>query len=56
VDPLRTMSSGKVEVKAFRTWPENYKVPDQYKMKVPKGKGEFEVCFHFLPFSLFSFP
>lgn len=46
VDPLRTMSSGKVEVKAFRTWPENYKVPDQYKMKVPKGKGEFEFGVH----------
>jgi COP9 signalosome complex subunit 5 len=43
VDPKRTMSSGKVELKAFRTWPENYPVPDQYKMKVPKGrKGDFE--------------
>jgi COP9 signalosome complex subunit 5 len=46
VDPKRTMSSGKVEIKAFRTWPENYTVPDQYKMKVPKGKGEFEFGVH----------
>jgi len=43
VDPKRTLSSGKVEIKAFRTWPtENYVIPEQHKMKVPKGKGEFE--------------
>jgi len=29
VDPIRTVSSGKVELGAFRTYPENYKPPDQ---------------------------
>lgn len=28
VDPIRTVSSGKVELGAFRTYPENYKPPD----------------------------
>lgn len=29
VDPVRTMSSGKVEIGAFRTYPEGYKPPDE---------------------------
>lgn len=29
VDPVRTMSSGKVEIGAFRTYPQNYKPPDE---------------------------
>jgi len=48
VDPKRTMSSGKVEIKAFRTWPEGYTVPEQHKLKVPRGKGEFEFGVHAL--------
>lgn len=29
VDPVRTMASGKVEIGAFRTYPEGYKPPDE---------------------------
>eukprot|EP00879_Flechtneria_rotunda_P020130 GHRR01021170.1.p2 GENE.GHRR01021170.1~~GHRR01021170.1.p2 ORF type:complete len:123 (+),score=45.98 GHRR01021170.1:1208-1576(+) len=29
VDPVRTMASGKVEIGAFRTFPEGYKPPDE---------------------------
>lgn len=29
VDPMRTMSSGRVELGAFRTYPEGYKAPDE---------------------------
>lgn len=29
IDPVRTMSSGKVEIGAFRTFPENYKPEDE---------------------------
>jgi COP9 signalosome complex subunit 5 len=29
VDPVRTLSSGKVDIGAFRTYPENYKPPDE---------------------------
>jgi len=46
IDPKRTLSSGRVDIKAFRTWPEGYQVPEQYKLKAPKGKGEFEFGVH----------
>jgi len=46
VDPKRTLSAGRVEVKAFRCWPEGYVVPEHQKLKVPKGKGEFEFGVH----------
>eukprot|EP00803_Ostreobium_quekettii_P004965 evm.model.scf_3674.1 EVM.evm.TU.scf_3674.1 scf_3674:285-866(+) len=29
IDPVRTMTSGKVEIGAFRTYPEGYKPPDE---------------------------
>lgn len=29
IDPVRTMASGKVEIGAFRTYPEGYKPPDE---------------------------
>ena len=29
IDPKRTISSGKVEISAFRTYPEGYKLPDE---------------------------
>ena len=29
IDPKRTISSGKVEIQAFRTYPEGYKLPDE---------------------------
>eukprot|EP01126_Amoeba_proteus_P019022 TRINITY_DN1971_c0_g1_i19.p1 TRINITY_DN1971_c0_g1~~TRINITY_DN1971_c0_g1_i19.p1 ORF type:complete len:196 (-),score=33.43 TRINITY_DN1971_c0_g1_i19:405-992(-) len=45
VDPKRTLSSGKVEIGAFRCWPDrpDFVVPDSYKLTIPKGgKGDFE--------------
>ena len=35
VDPTRTASTGKVEIGAFRTYPQGYKPPDE-------GPSEFE--------------
>lgn len=35
VDPIRTMSAGKVSLGAFRTYPKNYKAPDE-------GPGEYQ--------------
>lgn len=29
IDPLRTISAGKVEIGAFRTYPKGYSAPDQ---------------------------
>jgi len=46
VDPKRTLSSGRVEIGAFRTWPENFNVPQHLKMKPPKGKGDFDFGVH----------
>jgi len=46
VDPKRTMSSGRVEIGAFRTWPADFKVPENLKMKPPKGKGDFDFGMH----------
>jgi len=46
VDPKRTMSSGKVDLHAFRTWPENYNVPENQKLKAPRGKGDHEFGVH----------
>lgn len=43
VDPKRTMAQGKVEIGAFRTYPENYTPPegqDGPEMSIPKGKVE----------------
>ncbi len=53
------MSSGRVEIGAFRTWPpvckhfvfvflmaQDYKVPENLKMKPPKGKGEHDFGMH----------
>jgi len=43
IDPLRTVSSGKVELKSFRTYPEGYKPPhssnDEYQ-SIPMDKIE----------------
>eukprot|EP00698_Gefionella_okellyi_P013594 TRINITY_DN3733_c0_g1_i1.p1 TRINITY_DN3733_c0_g1~~TRINITY_DN3733_c0_g1_i1.p1 ORF type:complete len:339 (+),score=78.66 TRINITY_DN3733_c0_g1_i1:64-1080(+) len=49
VDPKRTMAGGKVEIGAFRTYPETYTPPDdfgQQQMSIPKGKVE-EFGLHF---------
>jgi len=45
IDPKRTMSSGRVEIKAFRAWPKDYQVPEHLKNKVPKNKKEKEFEF-----------
>jgi len=45
VDPKRTLASGKVEIGAFRCWPDrpDFVAPEAYKIKPPKGgKGEFD--------------
>jgi len=42
VDPVRTISSGRVEIGAFRCYPESYKPPEfvQEYQSVPTGKIE----------------
>mgnify|MGYP003684927323 FL=1 len=43
VDPVRTCSTGKVEIGAFRTYPEGYKPPDEGPadyQSIPLGKIE----------------
>jgi len=45
VDPKRTLASGKVEIGAFRCWPDrpDFQAPEAYKLKPPKGgKGDFD--------------
>lgn len=45
VDPKRTLSSGKVEIAAFRCWPDrpDFVPPEAYKLRPPKGgKGDFD--------------
>jgi len=32
IDPIRTMTSGKVEIGAFRAYPENYSPPDEISL------------------------
>jgi len=46
VDPKRTMSSGRVELRAFRTWPADFTPPEHLQNTVPKGKGEFDYGVH----------
>jgi len=46
VDPKRTLSSGRVEIGAFRAWPEDYKPPPHLQNTAPKGKGEFDFGVH----------
>jgi len=45
IDPKRTLASGKVEIGAFRCWPDrpDFQPPEAYKLKPPKGgKDEFD--------------
>lgn len=55
IDPLKTISAGKVDIKAFRTYPEGYKPPESSSsyMSVPLDKVDdfgmywdkyYEVC------------
>jgi len=46
VDPKRTMSSGRVDIGAFRCWPPDYTPPQHLKLVTPKGKGEMDFGVH----------
>jgi len=54
VDPVRTVSQGKVEIGAFRVWPEGYKAPESHNsyISVPKDKIEDFGVHHNLYYSL----
>jgi COP9 signalosome complex subunit 5 len=61
VDPVRTMSSGKVEIGAFRTYPEGYKAPvdsESEYQTIPLSKiedfGVHSKSYYSLPISFFK--